>query len=482
MAGEDRDEKVIDAPVRRVDAPAAHAGGPPAIMLGGGSGRGAGDRSDLGGPPPEEVAPSNLRRPLWIGLLVVFVGFGGFLAWSGLAPLDEGIPAMGQVAVQSKRKTVQHLTGGIVRELKVREGDTVKAGQVLLSLDPQATRAAREAADAQYLVSRASEARLAAEQRGATEVTFPPDLLARKDEPTVAQMLATQRDLFRSRRTALESEQASFRESIAGLESQIYGLQQVERERQEQIALYEREVAALAPLVEEGLYPRNRHQELRRQLAMAYAQRADGTAAVARARNQIAETKARASQREQEYRKEVEAQSSEASQNARAAIEKLTALTQELARTEVRAPVDGTVVGLQMHTVGGVVAPGGRLMDIVPKDDTLVVEAQVPPLLIKRVTVGLPAQLRFTALDPKLTPVAFGKVITVSADALTDERGNMFFVARIEVPTGELAKLGYTKIQPGMPVETVIITGERSLLNYLFKPMWDRIARGMKEQ
>lgn len=460
-----RNDEVIDGLVRRVDQP----------------GGGADAAGSLRPRHPDDQVPANMRRPMLIGLTVLVIGFLGFLAWATLAPLDEGVPTNGTVVVEGRRKTVQHQTGGIIREIRVREGDAVKEGQVLLVLDPAASRAAREAADAQYLVSRATESRLLAEQRGAPQITFPQDLLARTGEPTVALMLDTQRQLFSSRRGALTSEQASFREAIAGLESQIRGYEQVDRERQAQIDLYEREIAALAPLVEEGLYPRNRHQELRRQYAAALAARADANAAIARLRNQIGETRARATVREQEYRKEVEAQLAEASQNARAASERLVALSEELERTEIRAPVDGVVVGLQTHTVGGVIAPGGRVMDVVPAGESFIVESQVPPLLIKHVRAGLPAQLRFSVLDPRHTPVVDGEVITVSADLLTDDRGNSFYVARIEVPTKALADLGYTRIQPGMPVEAIIITGERSLLNYLFKPLADRFARGLKE-
>jgi protease secretion system membrane fusion protein len=459
-----RNDEAIDSLVRRVDRPAET----PAQLAAEGIVTG------------DEV-PSSLRRPMIIGLIVLLVGFGGFLLWAVLAPLDEGIPANGLVVVETNRKAVQHLSGGIVREIRVREGSSVKQGDVLLVLDPAATRAAREAADAQYLLSRASEARLISEQRGASSVQFPPDLAARATEPAVAQMIETQRQLFSSRRQSFASEQASFREAIAGLESQIRGVEQVDRERDQQIALYEKEIAALAPLVQEGLYPRNRHQELQRQLTTAMAARADGAASIARLRNQIAETRSRATVREQEYRKEVETQLADASQNARAATEKLTALSQELERTEVRAPSEGFVVGLQAHTVGGVIGPGQKVMDIVPAGETLLVDAQFSPLLVKHVRAGLDAQLRFTALDQRRSPVVDGKVKTVSADLLTDDKGNQFFVARVEVPLKALAELGYTQVQPGMPVEVLIVTGERSLLNYLFKPLADRFARGMKE-
>lgn len=462
------DDKTIDALVRRVDTPAAGAGPAP------------GAASSV--PPRQSDAPSDPRRVLRLGMLVVLLGIGGFFGWAALAPLDEGVPTQGTVVVESKRKTVQHPTGGVVRELLVREGDAVKAGQVLLRLEPAAARAARESADAQFLTARATESRLLAEQRGAARIEFAPELTARADQPAVTLLLETQRQLFASRRSALESELASMREAIAGFESQLQGVEQARRERQALIALFEQEVNSLAPLVEEGLYPRNRHQELKRQLAAAYAGRAEDTATAARIRNQISETRLRMTQRQQEYRKEVESLLTEASGEARSQAERLTALSEELERTEVRSPADGMVVGLQVHTVGGVVSAGNPIMDIVPEGDSLLIETQVPPHLIKHVRPGLPAQLRFTVLDPRHTPVVDGKVVTVSADLLYTPRDNIpYYLARIEVPVAALAELGFRNIQPGMPVDVITITGERTLFNYVIKPLVDRFSLGLKE-
>lgn len=463
------DDKTIDAIVRRVDTPPAQPG----------SATGAGG-SDAA---PAGSAPSDIRRPLLIGMLVIVLGLGGFFGWAALAPLDQGVPTQGTVVVATKRKTIQYPIVGVVREILVREGDTVKAGQVLLKLEPAAARASRAAADAQYLMARASESRLLAEQAGAAQISFHPDLLARASEPGVELLLTTQRQLFKARREALNSELAAMRENIAGLETQIEGVAQVQRERSEQIALYEQEVKALAPLVEEGLYARNRHQELRRQLAQAYAGRADGTATAGRLRNQIAETRLRITQRQQEYRKEVEALLTDAAREARAQGERVQAATEELERTEIRSPADGTVVGLTAHTVGGIVSPNAPIMDIVPEGESLLIETQIPPHLIERVHPGLPAQLRFSVLDPRHTPVVEGKVVTVSADLLYTPRDNMpYFLARIEVPIKALADLGYTNVQPGMPVDVITITGERTLLHYVLKPLIDRFAYGLKEQ
>lgn len=462
------DDKTIDAIVRRVDTPPAQPG----------SGRGgAGDAAPAGS------APSDTRRPLLIGMLVIVLGLGGFFGWAAFAPLDQGVPTQGTVVVAGKRKTIQYPMVGIVREILVREGDTVKAGQVLLKLEPAAARANRAAADAQYLMARATESRLLAEQAGAAQIGFHPDLLARASEPEVELLLTTQRQLFRARRESLSNELAAMRENIAGLETQLNGVEQVQRERGEQIALYEQEVKALAPLVEEGLYARNRHQELRRQLAQAYAGRAEDLATAGRLRNQMAETRLRIAQRQQEYRKEVEGLLTDASREARAQAERVQAATEELERTEIRSPADGTVVGLSAHTVGGIVSPNAPIMDIVPEGESLLIETQIPPHLIKHVHTDLPAQLRFTVLDPRHTPVVEGKVVTVSADLLYTARDNMpYYLARIEVPVKALADLGYTNIQPGMPVDVITITGERTLLHYVFKPLIDRFSRGLKEQ
>jgi len=463
------DDKTIDAIVRRVDTPPA--------QLGAGAAPGNGTATER-----RSEAPSDPRRPLIIGLLVIVLGLGGFFGWAAFAPLDQGVPTQGTVVVESKRKTIQHQTGGVVQELLVREGDEVKAGQVLLRLEPAAARAARESSDAQYLMARASESRLLAEQRGAATIEFHPDLVARKDEPAVELLLTTQRQLFQARRQSLANELAAMRENIAGLETQIRGVEQVRRERQEQIALYEQEVKSLAPLVEEGLYSRNRHQELRRQLATAYASRAEDTATAGRIRNQIAETRLRIAQREQEYRKEVEGQLSEVSREARGQAERLQALTEELERTVVRSPADGTVVGLSAHTVGGVITPGTPIMDVVPEGDALLIETQIPPHLIKHVHPGLPVQLRFSVLDQRHTPVVEGKLATVSADLLYTRENIPYYLARIEVPVTALAELGYRNVQPGMPVDVITITGERTMMNYVFKPLIDRFSRGLKEE
>ena len=427
-------------------------------------------------------APRDFRTPLRIGLAVIFIGIGGFLAWAALAPLDEGVPSPGSLIVDSKRKTIQNSSPGIVKAIHVKEGDVVSTNQLLLTMDPTQARAQREITDSLYLTARASESRLIAEQTGAASISFPADLLRREQEAAVVLILTSQRQLFDARRKALASELGAYRESIGGLQEQVKGLVEIQRQREVQISTLSQEIRSLEALVQDGLYPRNRHQESQRQLASLRASFAEGVSNVARIGNQIAEAKLRIAQREQEYRKEVEGQLSEVSKEARAQAERALAIEDELRRTEIRSPVAGAVVGMNVSTIGAVLAAGTRILDVIPADERMIIEAQVQPHLIERIKAGIPAKLMFTALNPRTTPVVDGKLLSISADLLTTPQGIPYYLARVEVPPSALKELGDVELHAGMPVEVILVTGERSLLNYIFKPIEDRMARGLKER
>lgn len=429
------------------------------------------------------VAPSDYRKPMRVGLAVMVLGLGGFFFWASFAPLDEGAHAPGSLIVDSKRKTVQNFSPGVVKEIHVREGELVRVDQLLVTMDPTQARAQREIADAGYLIAKANETRLISEQQELPKVAFSVDLLTRATkESQVAMILRSQSQLFEARRQALSNELGAHRESIAGLKAQIVGLEAVQIQRKLQIESLEQEVDRLLPLVQEGFYARNKHQDQLRQLASAKAAFADGAASLSRIANQIAEVKLRIAQREQEFRKEIEAQLSEVSKEAKAQAERLIALDDELRRTEIRSPSEGAVVGLNVSTRGAVLAAGTRIMDIVPADERLIVEAQVDPHLIERIKAGIPAKLMFTALNPRKTPIVDGKLLTISADLLQTPQGASYFLARIEVPPASLKALGDVELHAGMPVDVVLVTGERSLMNYLVKPIEDRMARGLKER
>jgi protease secretion system membrane fusion protein len=435
------------------------------------------------GEPEVVQAPRDFRTPMRVGLAVILLGLGGFFAWASFAPLDEGAHALGTLIVDSKRKTVQNFSPGAVKEIHVREGDIVKLDQLLLTMDPTQARAQREISDAVYLSAKASEARLLSEQQGHSAVQFPADLVKRAtSESAVAQILRSQSQLFDARRGALASELGAYRETMAGFKAQIDGLEAVQVQRKLQIESLRQEVERLLPLVSEGFFAKNKHQELQRQLASNQAAFADGASSLSRLSNQVAEVKLRIAQREQEFRKEIEAQLSEVSKEVRAQAERLIALDDELRRTEIKSPSDGAVVGLNVSTRGAVLAAGTRIMDIIPADERLIVEAQVEPHLIERIKAGIPAKLMFTALNPRTTPVVDGKLLSISADLLQTPQGIPYYLARIEVPPSSLKSLGDVELHAGMPVDVVLVTGERSLMNYLLKPIEDRMARGLKER
>ena len=436
-----------------------------------------------GGPQKKgEGAPRDFRTPLRIGLAVIFLGLGGFLAWASLAKLDEGVPSHGTLIVDSKRKTIQNVSSGIVKAIHVKEGDLVATNQLLLTMDPTQMRAQREVADSLYLSARASESRLLAEQSDAQAINFPADLLRRANEAPVTLALTSQRQLFEARRKSLASELGAYRETIAGLQEQVKGLVEVQKQRQAQIETLSQEIQTLEPLVRDGFYARNRHQESQRQLASLMASFADGVSSIARIGNQVAEAKLRITQREQEYRKEVEMQLSEVSKEARAQAERIIAMEDDLRRTEIRSPVAGSVVGMNVSTIGAVLAAGTRILDVIPTDERMIVEAQIQPHLIERIKAGIPAKLMFTALNPRTTPVVDGKLLSVSADLLTTPQGIPYYLARVEVPPDALKALGNVELHAGMPVDVIVVTGERSLLNYVFKPINDRMSLGLKER
>ena len=418
-----------------------------------------------------------------VGLWALLIGFGGFLLWAGLAPLDEGVPAAGMVAIDTKRKAVQHLSGGIVKEVLVREGDEVKEGQMLMALDPAVARANYESVRQRYLGLRAMQGRLLAEQAGAATIVFHPDLQAAASDPLIRQQMQNQEQLFMTRRNLLRSDLQSIEESIQGQEGLLQAYRGMLDNRTNQLRLVNEELANLRGLVREGYAPRNRQLEMERMVSDISTFMADLQGNSVRASRTIAELRQRALSRQQEYRKEVETQLADVGREVLAENEKLHAVTNDLDRTEIKAPADGQVVGLVAQTVGGVVAPGQKLMDIVPKGEPLLLEARVAPHMIDRVHAGLPVDVRFSSFAHSPQLVVNGKLVSISADLLTEPQTNMsYYLARVEVtPEGRKA-LGKRQLQPGMPVEVIFKTGERSMLTYLLHPLTKRLAASMTEE
>jgi protease secretion system membrane fusion protein len=414
-----------------------------------------------------------------VGGLVVFI------VWAALAPLDEGVPSPASVAIDTKRKTIQHQQGGIIREVLVREGDQVKDDQVLIRLEDGAVRANMEATRQRYLGLRAMESRLLAEQIERDRIAFHPDVVAEAKDPLIQRHVEAQEQLFRTRRTGLQADLAAIEESIRGQEALRLSYAGMLESRRAQLRLIQEQLGHMQSLVKEGYAPRNQQLDLERQVAEIMTSLTDLNGNMARAAQAIAELRQRAISRRQDYRKETDSQLADVTREVQSDEGRLRAFREELARTEIRSPANGQVVGLTFQTVGGVIGPGQRVLDVVPEKETLLLEARIAPHLINSIQPGLLADVRFSSFAHSPQLVVQGKVISVSGDLLT-EQTNMgpmsFFLARVQVTPEGMKTLGQHQMQPGMPAEVIIKTGERTLLTYLLHPLTRRVASSMKEQ
>ena len=433
----------------------------------------------LAAPTPNADYASVIRLGLWL----LAVGFGGFLAWAFLAPLDEGVPAAGVVAVESNRKRVDHPSGGLVEQILVREGQPVKAGDTLLVLNETQSKSALDATLSQYYTAKAALARLHAERGSADDVRFPPELTSAATNPEVSAAMRAQDDLFRSRRSALAGELRIIRESTLGLELQLASLSQLKAGREKQIALFREQLDSYEKLKQKGFLSRNHLLEVERQLAEVQSKQSEDLSNISGIGARLAEFRMRGAQREVEYRREVETQLAEAQRDVATLGERLTAQRDTFNRLAIKAPVSGTVVDLAFHTWGGVVKPGDRILDIVPQGDDLIVEARVAPQYVDRLRVGLPADVHLDAYASFADqPLVSGVVAVVSADALVDSKaGQSYYAIRISVPRSELARLGEVKLVPGMLATVMVRTGERSLAIYLARPLLRRFRTAMTE-
>jgi protease secretion system membrane fusion protein len=432
----------------------------------------------------ENDLPTDTHTPARLGFWVLGVGFGGFLIWAAFAPLDEGVPTSGMVTIDTKRKAVQHLSGGIIKVVHVKEGQFVREGAPLLEIDDAVTQANLEGSRLRYYTLRATEDRLTAEQTGQKEISFHRDLLlARETDPLVANMLNNQERLFLSRRMSLEAEINAMEESISGYKAAIAGYQGLLEARRAQLRLLQEESEGLRGLVTDGYAPKNDLLALERTKAETLGSIADLQGNIERSHRGTAEVQLRITQRKQDFRKEIDTQLAEVNSQAQAEQERFESFRNDLARTVLRAPTDGQVVGFVTQTVGGVISPGQKVMDIVPQNEALLLETQVPPHLIDRVQPGSEADVRFSSFVHSPQLVVPGRVESVSADLLTHEQsGVSYYLARISVTPEGMKILGNRNMQAGMPAEVIIITGKRSLLVYLLRPLLKRLSVSMKEE
>jgi HlyD family secretion protein len=436
---------------------------------------GAADDADDGAP--------TLRGPLIAGAATIAGFLGTFLLWGFLASLDSAAIAPGTVIVDSHRKTIQHLEGGIVREILVQEGQKVKAGQVLLRLDTALAGAASMQLRNQRWAMLAKIARLRAEQADAPAIALPAELQARAGDPVVAEQIATQQSLFTARKQAYDSQIGAIERRIQQSREDIAAMRSQHVATVERLKYFEEEAEAIRELVEKGYERKPRLLALQRSIAEMRGKIGELDANMARARQMIAqaefEAKTVRNQRQSDINRELQdAQAAEADLSDR-----LKAADDVLQRKDVVAPQDGQVVDLKYFTPGGVIQPGAPILDIVPQDDDLIVEARVSPMDIDVVRAGLPAEVRLTAYRQRIVPLVDGEVVNVSADKLQDQRtGESYFTARIRLKKESLAAAGKIEPYPGMPAEVYIVTGKRRAIDYVLSPIVDSTRRSFREQ
>jgi protease secretion system membrane fusion protein len=432
-----------------------------------------------------EIAQLNdTRGPIRLGFWVLVVGFGLFLAWASFAPLDEGISAPGMVSVESRRKTIQHLQGGVVKRVLVKEGSLVKLGDVLIELDESAARAGQQSIRQNYLAQRALENRLLAELSVAPTITFHSDLLNAND-PMAAQHMLVQQQLFNSRRAALAAEIAAGEQSILGVETQIAGLRQMLLSRRTQQGLQSQQLAGVKALADEGFAPRNQALQLEQNQAELTSSLTDMETQIRKLQSATAETRLHIAQRRQEFAKESSNELANVRREVNANQEKLVAMTQELERLQIKSPSEGQVIGLAVTGIGGVVQPGQHLMDISPRGDSTLLDIRVPPQFIDRAKVGGDVEVRFSAFAGTPHLVVMGKLISLAGDIVTEQSPagvTSYYPARVALTPEGLKALGDRVIQPGMGVDVLIRTGERSLMTYMLHPLMKRVTSAMTEE
>lgn len=417
------------------------------------------------------------------GMNVVIFGFLGFVVWASFAPLDQGIVAQGVVTVESNRKTVQHLRGGIVEQIFVKGGDVVRKGDPLVRLNETQVKSELGWLEAQYIGARATEARLVAERDHLQEVTFPEELLEHEKEPRAGEYMRVQRELFLTRRKALEGERAIVRESIAGQEEQIQGLTAQINSKSHQIQLLDEELASLKKLLTKGFVARSQLFERERALADVTGSRGEDQGRLASLRKAISEQRLKLLQIEQGFQKEVQTQLEASQKEATALHEKLLGARDDLDRVTITSPDDGYVMGIAIHTIGGIVTPGQELMYIVPHDEALLLDIQIQTQDVDKIHAGMAADVRLTAFNTNTTPVVPGKVRTVSADRIVDPHTGMpYYSGRVEITEEGMSMIKDLVVQPGMPADVIVKAGERTFMGYFFKPLFDRFARSMKEE
>ena len=428
-------------------------------------------------------AQGSIRLHLIIGLAIVVVLAGGLGGWASTAEISGALIAPGQIVVESNVKKVQHPTGGVVGEVLARDGDLVKAGDVVVRLDDTVTKASLAIVTKNLDGLWARAARLQAEQQGLDKVVFPPQLLERADDPDVKNIIASETKLFEVRVNGRTGQKAQLHERITQLNEEISGLTAQEKAKDQEIALVEKELVGVRDLYDKHLVQMTRLTTLERDAARLNGERAQFIASRAQAKGKITETELQIIQVDKDMVSDVSKDLRETNDKIGEFVERKVTAEDQLKRTDIRAPQDGMVLQSTVHTVGGVITAGDAIMMIVPQTDDLQVEAKVNPQDIDKLQIGQKTLLRLSAFNQRTTPELNGVVTRVSPDVTTDQRtGQSYYTIRVSMPPQEVARLGDVRLIPGMPVEAFVQTGDRTMLSYLIKPLNDQLMRAFREK
>jgi len=422
------------------------------------------------------------RQTVAIGAaaMLLILGLGG---WAMTTEFSGAVVAAGQLVVDSNVKKVQHPTGGVVGKLNVREGALVKADDIVVALDDTQIRANRDIVVKALNELAARQAREEAERDGLATVTFPDDLIERRRDPDVAKAIAGEERQFEIRRAAREGQKAQLRERMVQLRQEIGGYEAQITSKDKQIEWIGKELLGVNELWEKNLIPYTRVTSLEREKERLIGERGQLVASIAQSKGKIVETELQILQVDQDMRAEVGKDLADIRAKTAENVERKISAEDQLKRVDIRAPIDGFVHQLTVHTVGGVITAGDPIMLIVPQADTLQVEAKVPPQDIDQLRIGQGAVLRFVSFSQRTTPELAGTVIRISADVSEDTKtGTRFYTIRLDVPDTEVARLGKVKLVPGMPVEALIQTNPRTVMSYLVKPLQDQLMRAFREK
>lgn len=434
-------------------------------------------------PASPEMGTAGIRRWNRIGIVIILLTFGGAALWSGLAPLSSAVIAQGVVKVDTSRKKIQHLEGGVILEIRVRDGVKVKAGDVLIRLDPTRADASHGVLRAGLDAALAQQSRLIAERDGHAQVTYPADLLRRRGESKVAELIKSQNSLFEARKASLAGQMGILDKQVVALGKKIEGLTGQQLAKEDQLRSLRLDVEGFAGLAAQGMLEKTRVRNTERDIARVEGERAEHVADISQAKTAISEKELEKFQIQKKFREEVIEDLRKVQNEMNDYLERIGAARHVLEQTEIRAPVEGTVVETRIHTTGGVIGPGEVLMEIVPTHDRLIVEAKARPQDIDRLRVGLPAGVKLSAFEQRTTPELNGQVSYVSADVIEDAKTNIaYFLIKVEVPETELRRLKNQSIQPGMLADVFVRTGERTFLGYLMDPLVDSFNKAWREK